>query len=133
MDVNSLWLLLPIGLIVVYIMTLNRKKSVPVILVETPIPALESAPITIPQIQTRPYVDTWNWDIKGPPAPSRRPPVETSGMDVLTPLPDYTKYSYPDYWKTYASPQWFYDIPRVGPIAKPWVSGTDGTLCAIRF
>jgi hypothetical protein len=46
--------------------------------------------------------------------------VETSGMDTLTPLPYYLKYSYPNYWYNYVSPTIFYDIPFYGPIAKPW-------------
>jgi hypothetical protein len=46
--------------------------------------------------------------------------VQTSGMDALTPLPYYLKYSYPRYWYNYVPPEIFYDIPTYGPIAKPW-------------
>jgi hypothetical protein len=46
--------------------------------------------------------------------------VQTSGMDSLTPLPYYLKYSYPRYWYNYVSPEVYYDIPTYGPIARPW-------------
>jgi hypothetical protein len=132
MDVNSLWILLPIGLSIVYIATLNRKKEnpiVPIVLVK------EELPVKLyPPSPPVPIMETWNWDIKGPPAPSRRPPVETSGMDVLTALPGYSSYSYPEYWKYDISLQTFYDIARIGPIAKPWISGdTDPFRMPIRF
>lgn len=46
--------------------------------------------------------------------------VQTSGVDTLTPLPYYTKYSYPFYWNNYTPPNIFYDIAYYGPIARPW-------------
>ena len=57
--------------------------------------------------------------------------VQTSGMDTLTPLPFYVKYSYPRYWQTVSSPEWFYDTSKYGPIAKPWGPGSPDML--IRF
>ena len=78
-----------------------------------------------------PYMDNWNWDIKGFPGHGDPYKVETSGMDTLTPLPFWAKYSYPTYWSSVTSPYWFYDIPRYGPIEKPWGPGSRDTL--VRF
>jgi hypothetical protein len=48
--------------------------------------------------------------------------VQTSGMDMLNPLPFYVKYGYPDFQMNLFSPYWFYDTPFTGPIQKPWSS-----------
>lgn len=57
----------------------------------------------------------------------KRYTVQTSGMDVLTPLPWQLKYSYPEYWKNYVPPSIYYDIPFYGPISKPWGKGASVT------
>lgn len=79
----------------------------------------------------QPYIDTWNWDVKGFPGQGDPYKVQTSGMDTLTPLPFYVKYSYPRYWQTVSSPEWFYDTSKYGPIAKPWGPGSPDML--VRF
>lgn len=61
------------------------------------------------------------------PTQEKRYPVQTSGMDVLLPLPWQLKYSYPKYWENYVSPNWYYDIPFYGPISKPWGKGSSVT------
>lgn len=48
--------------------------------------------------------------------------VQTSGMDMLNPLPFYVKYGYPDFDMSLYSPYWFYDTAFTGPIQKPWSS-----------
>jgi hypothetical protein len=70
--------------------------------------------------------DSYGTPVQKPvPTENKRYPVQTSGMDVLTPLPSYLKYSYPDYWKNYVPPNVYYDIPFYGPIAKPWGIGSS--------
>ena len=49
--------------------------------------------------------------------------VQTSGMDTLVPLPFFTKYAYPTYYPQYVPPEWYYDMPTYGPIARPWGPG----------
>jgi hypothetical protein len=49
--------------------------------------------------------------------------VQTSGMDTLVPLPFFTKYGYPTYYPQYVPPEWYYDMPTYGPIARPWGPG----------
>jgi hypothetical protein len=48
--------------------------------------------------------------------------VQTSGMDMLNPLPFYVKYGYPDLGLSLYSPNWFYDTAFTGPIQKPWTN-----------
>ncbi len=38
-----------------------------------------------------------------------------------TPLPYWTAYGLPEYWPSYLSPYWYYDVPYYGPI-----TGTSG-------
>jgi hypothetical protein len=49
--------------------------------------------------------------------------VGTSGMDTLVPVPFFLKYGYPFYRPQYVPPEWFYDMPSYGPIARPWGPG----------
>ncbi len=57
-------------------------------------------------------------------------PVEIA--TVQQPLPYWTQYGLPDYWPTYLSPYWYFDVPYYGPITgsgayptryKPWSGG----------
>ena len=45
-------------------------------------------------------------------------PVESPSVTIVdeTPLPYWTAYGLPNYWPTYLSPYWMYDVPFYGPI-----------------
>jgi hypothetical protein len=59
--------------------------------------------------------------------------VQTSGMDTLVPLPFFTKYNYPLYNPQYVPPEWYYDMPTYGPIARPWGPGGRYRLNPTRY
>jgi hypothetical protein len=85
------------------------------------------APLNTPP-QT-PYMDSWNWDIKGPTRP--RTPLQTSGMDVLFPVYDYV-YAWPSSWPQFEPvSSWYHDSVTYGPISKPW--GPSSYDLPIRF
>jgi hypothetical protein len=67
--------------------------------------------------QTEPMMDYNNPNVVG-----------TSGMDTLVPVPFFLKYGYPFYRPQYVPPEWFYDMPSYGPIARPWGPGGRYTL-----
>ncbi len=57
-------------------------------------------------------------------------PVEIRTTE--SPLPYWTHYGLPDYWPTYLSPYWYFDVPYYGPITgsggyyrphSPWAGG----------
>jgi hypothetical protein len=44
------------------------------------------------------------------------PPVYVINETVEQPLPYWTAYGLPEYWPSYLSPYWYYDVPYNGPI-----------------
>ncbi len=77
-----------------------------------------------------PYMDSWNWDIRG--IGNNRDPnrVQTSGMDVLFPVYDYIPSA--AYAVSYEPiSNWYYDSVTYGPISKPWGPSSRDVL--VRF
>lgn len=75
-----------------------------------------------------PYMDSWNWDIKGPRAATNI--LQTSGMDTLFPMYDYVPL--PVYATSYEPiSSWYYDSVTYGPISNPW--GPSSRDVHVRF
>jgi hypothetical protein len=54
-------------------------------------------------------------------ASEQEPPIVIVNQEPERPLPYWTAYGLPEYWPSYLSPYWYYDVPYYGPI-----TGTSG-------
>lgn len=46
----------------------------------------------------------------------QEPPIVIVNQEPERPLPYWTAYGLPEYWPSYLSPYWYYDVPYNGPI-----------------
>jgi hypothetical protein len=75
-----------------------------------------------------PYMDSWNWDIKG--LKTNKNTLQTSGMDVLFPVYEYVPT--PVYTTSFEPvSSWYYDSVTYGPISSPWGPSSRDVL--VRF